>query len=534
MPPNRGEVEIEFLAPRGDAFGERSTADFVGLDDQDLADWGDDDAPRTRWSSVLAAMGVVGLLAGGVVAAEPWSGDDAAAAPTTSVPASAPTTVPRPASVPATEPTLPRGQPTGPAGFVPTEGSRQQVVWAMSFEPGSTIWQAMASAVLVSGDDVTRTSGRWLAVDLAEGGRQGYQRLRPGGVRIAAGDRPALLTISADGVVRIEVRVPEEPESVVVVTGFGLDLAAMVAVAAEVGFVWEGNVRRFDLAALQTDGGALAGLTQVPTDGVVTEPMVQALGDTVAVTQLVDPVDGGWALAALQRIDAAAQRIHDLFVTAPLAPDDLTLEVQRRLDDLARRSVVVELRELVGSGAVVARMPWQGDLDLVVASASGPTAVLDLIGSLRPATAVEWEQLLIDSWAGELEHVDTREPERTVLAVRGTWSAEVVDGTFLISADGSGVYEPFRYGRGPQLVEYRSIDQAFLRITTTFPDEARSVIVAQEGAEPQTARLVERRGTGVLATVVELDPAVPYSVTWFDHEGQPVEGPVDASGAVIP
>ncbi|MEZ5251769.1 MAG: hypothetical protein R2713_21950 [Ilumatobacteraceae bacterium] len=379
MPPNRGEVEIEFLAPRGDAFGERSTADFVGLDDQDLADWGDDDAPRTRWSSVLAAMGVVGLLAGGVVAAEPWSGDDAAAAPTTSVPASAPTTVPRPASVPATEPTLPRGQPTGPAGFVPTEGSRQQVVWAMSFEPGSTIWQAMASAVLVSGDDVTRTSGRWLAVDLAEGGRQGYQRLRPGGVRIAAGDRPALLTISADGVVRIEVRVPEEPESVVVVTGFGLDLAAMVAVAAEVGFVWEGNVRRFDLAALQTDGGALAGLTQVPTDGVVTEPMVQALGDTVAVTQLVDPVDGGWALAALQRIDAAAQRIHDLFVTAPLAPDDLTLEVQRRLDDLARRSVVVELRELVGSGAVVARMPWQGDLDLVVASASGPTAVLDLI-----------------------------------------------------------------------------------------------------------------------------------------------------------
>ena len=45
MPPNRGEVEIEFLAPRGDAFGERSTADFVGLDDQDLADWGDDDAP---------------------------------------------------------------------------------------------------------------------------------------------------------------------------------------------------------------------------------------------------------------------------------------------------------------------------------------------------------------------------------------------------------------------------------------------------------------------------------------------------------
>ncbi|MEZ5251768.1 MAG: hypothetical protein R2713_21945 [Ilumatobacteraceae bacterium] len=65
--------------------------------------------------------------------------------------------------------------------------------------------------------------------------------------------------------------------------------------------------------------------------------------------------------------------------------------------------------------------------------------------------------------------------------MRGTWSAEVVDGSSSSSADGSGVYEPFRYGRGPQLVEYRSIDQAFLRITTTFPDGARSVIVAQEG-----------------------------------------------------
>ena len=83
MPPEPGL--IEFLPPDERAFGPVDGAGgagevFVGFDDDA---WGDpdDDEPSSRWLPVLAGIAVVGLLAGGVVAAAPWSGDPDAAPP---------------------------------------------------------------------------------------------------------------------------------------------------------------------------------------------------------------------------------------------------------------------------------------------------------------------------------------------------------------------------------------------------------------------------------------------------------------------
>jgi hypothetical protein len=56
---------IEFLPPRDHAFGEADAADFVGLDGSDDTAF-EDQPPRSRWLTVLAVVGVTGLLALGI------------------------------------------------------------------------------------------------------------------------------------------------------------------------------------------------------------------------------------------------------------------------------------------------------------------------------------------------------------------------------------------------------------------------------------------------------------------------------------
>jgi hypothetical protein len=479
-----------------------------------------------------------------VVAAAPWAGDDAATAPSTTVPATTTTVDRRPASITVpTEPTLPRGTPTEPAGWIPVEGSSWEPTYAFSFgdDAGLVLGYGMRSGAVLytSGDGVGRTSGRWIAVVPSQPG-MGYAQLRAGGVETTAGDRTVLVSTTPDGVVRMEVaqwqRTASSPEGpAVTITAFGVDLAAMLSVAATVELEWRsGGLREPDVSASLGPGGPLDGLEPLPVDDLAISPWAEHLGTPLSWTDVVDTDNGRWAGVRRYRPDPVASTVQQLLLVRPIAPDELTLDVERRVDTLARQGFRVELGWLEASGLGVVDVPLADGTRLAVTGPHGLVELLDLVSELRAAADDEWVELVTASVNGGLQPVVSSFDEQTSTAIGsgGDWSADVTGGQLSIGGPRGGTWEAFTHGQGPQLVEYRSVGVAYLLATTTFPNEARQVTV-QIGDEPErTVPLREIPGTGVLAAVVELDAALPYTVRWTDADDAPVEGPVDAAASV--
>ncbi len=313
---------IEFLPPRDDAFGPADADDFVGFDGDDAGF--DDEPPRSRWLTLLAGLAVVGLLAVGVIAAAPWAGDEAATAPSTTEPAPTTTVDRRPASITVpTEPTLPSDVPTEPAGWIPVDGSRWAPNYVFSFgeEADAFAWNGFRSGAVLytSRDEVGRTSGRWIAVVPSQPGMDTAQ-LRAGGVETTAGDRRVVVSSAPDGVVRVEVAPwttaatsPRGPA--VTITAFGIDLAAMLSVAATVELDWDSTgvgARVADVTASLGPGGPLDGLEPVPVNDLAINPWAEHLGTSLSWTDVVDTRGGQWAGVRLYRPDpvgAVVQRL---------------------------------------------------------------------------------------------------------------------------------------------------------------------------------------------------------------------------------
>lgn len=93
---------IQFVAPRIELFG--SSHLTVADAETDLLDgtdpFGDDDERPVRWSTIAAALGVLALIAVGVIAAAPWHDD--AAVPAEATPTSTATPAPTTTSAPTT------------------------------------------------------------------------------------------------------------------------------------------------------------------------------------------------------------------------------------------------------------------------------------------------------------------------------------------------------------------------------------------------------------------------------------------------
>jgi hypothetical protein len=527
---------IEFLPPRDGAFGDRDAADFVGLDGGDDGAWGDDEPPRSRWLTALAVLGVTGLLAGGVIAAAPWDATDTAPPETTAAPT---TTVARPPSLRdlETEPTLPRDWPTTPAGWIPAEGSRYQVTYAFSTGEGFVMDPSWGTSVAVyaSEGELTRTSNRWLAIEAFPSGVWN-QQIRPSSVTTTTGERRVLVSTSADGVVTVDVEMfPDTGEAPVRISGFGVDLGTLLTVAAEVDLEWNGNTRRLGFDAVDASG-ALDGLTPRVTDGVMRLGFDAEHGLPLAATDLVDDTGRRWARVSVLRQNADEALLSELLRRRPVDVSSLPLELQRRLDDLARRGLPIELFRSFDGPALLARAQLTSDT-VLVATADGTSDerdVIDVIESVQPASDDEWVELLVQSSNGLLDSPElvSEAEDITPLGNGPDWDSNVMRGTFTIGSASGGVWEPFTHGQGPELVEYRSFDVAYLRATTTFPDEARLIVVTQDGRDRQRAKLIEIPGTGVLAAVVEVDPTLPYTVAWVDQDEEPVDGPVDAASSL--
>lgn len=223
MATGRSDVEIEFLAPDERAFGEGNVADFVGFD-TGIEDPFDDDAPASRWLGVAVAVTVTGLIAAGVVAAQPWNDDTAGppqppspAATTTTAMASTATVLPidpEPAPNTSATPAVYVLDPV-PASLVLTESG-----------PGFDTNQPTGWGEVWAEPGATRTTGRWFSITLlpfetTDGSRDPLTEVDVNGT-------PGLLGTAGDGVATIRFdRGQPDSDRLVVVSGFGVDVVAL-------------------------------------------------------------------------------------------------------------------------------------------------------------------------------------------------------------------------------------------------------------------------------------------------------------------
>jgi hypothetical protein len=292
--------EIEFLTPDVHAFGESTHAEFVGVDRNDRSD---DDARVTgpRWPRRGAGALIVGLLAVGVVAAEPWADTDDGATPGSTVsppPALAGSAPNRTASTtdggerltPATDPLA--DVPRSPVGFVVDQLPTDDWVFTGNYSvPEAEALPADPMEIWAT-PDATRTTGRWVSIRIVEN----VQHLAASATRTIAGTRPATV-VDRSGVAI--VRVDDADRGVAYeLEGFGLSLEAMLDLAANV----EVEGSSLDMGAAS---GRLEGMRLEVAD--LQPPWSTAsLGKPRAVTNYFDIVGERGVEIALRPADASA------------------------------------------------------------------------------------------------------------------------------------------------------------------------------------------------------------------------------------
>jgi hypothetical protein len=105
------------------------------------------------------------------------------------------------------------------------------------------------------------------------------------------------------------------------------------------------------------------------------------------------------------------------------------------------------------------------------------------------------------------------------------WTAQIDQTWFSISANEYYFSSQFEPVSGPTVTAYRSLEHAFLLLTNTWPNDGLRVIVEQPGLEPQEVDLRQVGDTPVYALAAEIDGDLPVTISWFDLDGAPVEGP---------
>jgi hypothetical protein len=523
---------IEFLPPREGAFGSAEGVDFVGFDGDNDTGF-DDEPPRSRWLTGLAVVGVTALLAGGVIAAAPWDGDETASPPTTTGPAPT-TTAPRAQTTSvAPDQTLPEDFVTDPPGMLLAGSSSFVLAGAQSDQryPGVgdpiEVWMS---------PDATRTNGRWVVIDSREQ-MGGFEVLRRDAVRIdVGGGRRALMTIASDGVIELEV--PPTDGAGFAITSFGLDLAAITGIAATVTV----DARGIEHGDLLPAGGPFDGLDlRIPAD-VDFYPYDSVTGPPDAWSYFVDPATGEGVQVTVDRPSPLERLLVELVIAIPVAvadlePDELaglamlSTEVGAEVGAPLDEGGLTLATNAVEPGLWAIRYPLPGDRVVTITSAVELADLLEISAQLELATPDAWRKASIETMNGpgvEPEYVTS-----TVIGYGGAgmerWTAQIDQIWFSIGGPAYGFSSPFEPVSGPTLTAYRSLEQAFLLATNTWPNDGLRIVVAQPGLEPQQLDLRQVGDTPVYAVVAEIDGDLPVTISWSDLDGVPVEGPTTAS-----
>lgn len=488
---------IEFLAPDERAFGESTNADFVGVDHDG---WPDDDSHRRdrrtgSWPRRAAGAMVIGLLAAGVVAADPWDASQPNGAATTSTaPAPSEPALSTPAPSTADGATDGSGRseplvaatgdpladvPVAPIGFVVDDLPSDDWVFTGNYSiPEAEMLTAWPFEIWAD-PGAARTSGRWLSIRALDE----TQLLFRDAARVTAGVRPAVLvTRSGVLIVRVDDTVLDRAYEL---EGFGLTREAMLELAAEI----EVRSTGFDLgpAARHLDGMRLESAGERPPWSTA------VLGNPGAVTNYFDTADElGIEVALRPATDGAEARL----LLEPTALPDTFL-----LSGDPRQPVVVR--------------PVAAGLVTVTGYRVDPATLTAIADSIRPATPEEWRSMIVRTNRGlDIPADDARDDDR---GQRG----QLADGT-----EWAGVQTPrFVYGGSPIGNWYGEVStpngalvQALanphltvLVATVTWPGTERTLRVSVGDAPPLDVPLEQLGDEPVFGAILPLPTLEPYT-----------------------
>lgn len=497
---------IEFLPPRDHAFGEADAANFVGIDGTDDTAF-DDEPPRSRWLTVLAVVGVTGLLAGGVIAAAPWETDE----PTDVTP---PTTVDReldpPADAPVAidDPTTP-DLATGTPGWLPQSTSRFQLAGAAS---NSDVVPGGEALFMWTSVNATRTSGRWVVVD--QRGAGAFPDLMRDATAIDVGGMSGLIAESDDDVVELRVRPSAGDDYAVIAFGLGVDEVLAVAGAVESS---TGDIAVPDAWTLP-DGAPVDGVSFVLDGQADWGPGTLRSHPSDAWATFVDPATREWINVSRSALTIDTILVDEYLLRVPIDLGTIDRPTRALLAEMSSQGRTVELvASPTDAGIVGAR--WFDGTGLEVV-AEGGVAVADLVrfvADLEPASTEAWADALA------LEDAPSWSPPTEVSsAPDGTWTASANSAWYVLqSADSwaSGTWPP---GPGRTATTFRTFEDAYV-LVSDVDGTAQSVLVIQPSGSQKTG-LTPIAGSERSAAVVRITPDEPFEVTWHDEAGRPIAG----------
>ncbi|MFN8020908.1 MAG: hypothetical protein U0Q03_05195 [Acidimicrobiales bacterium] len=497
---------IEFLPPRHDAFGESDTADFVGVDADDAAGFDDDRPPTPRWLAVVAGVAVVGLLAGGVIAASPWSGDDAAPptpAPTT-VPSTAPTTVP--STVPDTLPDDGVLVAGGNPGWLLADDESGFELWSAA-STGNSLGDGDPFVLWLS-EGATRTSGRWLAIDVAA---MGPVPVRREGALVDVGladgtTRTALVSSTDDGVTEVYVGAATELTTPFAFTSFGLPLDQVLAVVATTD-VSDGAITV--PVELSAPGGALDGMIEVFHGTTDWYPESIGAGTPLAWSLFADDTLQ-WVQVGVSAMQMPAMLIDEYLLERPIDPRSLHRREQARLAELRRAGRSITLFTASSDDGIVGAWWYDGQGRRVTAAGIVPVETLiDVIADLQPADTAAWDE------AVRTERTGPGAPEPVTIggAATGDWSAQVGASWFWVSSTNEFVNHSWRPAPGRSVQTFTSFESRWVLVTDA--DGVATSAVVRHGGVDEPVSLVALPD-GSTAGVVRAAPTDAVEVIWPD------------------
>lgn len=519
---------IEFVAPRSGLFGSSFDVDPM-VPATGPAHFGDEEPPG-RWSTIVAILAVLGLIAVGVIAAAPWQ-DDAAPSPTpTTVPA---TTAPASTAPPESTPAADGARPAAPGYLlgpddVP-EGFATQWVSAPTPRSGSP---RLGWLELWATPSATRTSGSWISIESVPYSFGMYGQL--GGadaVRLAVGDRIGMSAVDATGVTVLQVEIddasaPDGPSAdtwTATITSYGWEPDALTRLAAGL--------------TLDEDGQPVYGEEGLPSGFRLVTSMT-GLGWGLA-TEMFDRLqasvgymtaDGRELTLSTLRADPLGDRTLYDFLLAPVPGEPMTGPQTFWAEG--------DLTLIIGTidGAPGTTVQWSVGESTILLSGDLPTSDLRALAEqVREGTRAEWRALYRES----LEQ--RSEPDVTDLGVGpmiaegtfslgGTWQlATSHDGQFGQididwTTDDSTADGPFGWGFSlADQLQTMTLPEAVIALAALpAASGATSMRVAGEWGErsvPLVAAADVRAGLELVVGLIDVVELGPFTVEVLDANG---------------
>lgn len=459
---------IEFLAPDEGAFGASTHAEFVGVDSDD---WPDDQRGRrgqrgSRWPRGAAGALVIGLIAAGIVAADPWGNSNVEPSPTTTTAAPRNTAATSGAAtsgrVTAAAPGDPLADvPISPIGYLVDELPSDDWVFTGTYSVADDTDLGASPMEVWAEPGATRTTRRWVSARALGD----HQDLVADATRIAAGTREAI-ALDRSGVTVIRVEDPVR-DLVYELEGFGLTLDAMVDLAAQIDQDADGL--NFGSAEVHFAGMRLELASERPPWSTA------VLGDPGAVTNYFDPVAERGIELAFRPV--AAEPITGLFLEPTDQPGTFLLSGD--------------------TDQPVALRQFPDGLVTITGYRTDPATLTAVANSIRRATLDEWRSSIV------LTNRGLEAPQRSSAPSDRAQRGVLDDGT-----DWLGIQTPrFVFGSSSTVGWYGEV------ATVT-------------GGAVQA--LANPRLTVLVATVTRNDPARTLRVTV--GEGPPVDVPLEQLG----